>query len=202
MRLSISLPFFRRPFFRRISEFGTPSFRAGLPRAFSVVLALALAVTVTERVLVSISGRVPPEPVQAVALGDGASRTQAADIAPIAALLGDQAGNNASQVRLLGVIAQGTRGRGLAIVSIDGQPARTVRAGAVLGADVILTEVRADHVLVNRAGTVQEVRLPPKKALPSGIQPVLPDRGATHPAAPAETSIPGPGGKLSPAASR
>jgi len=33
---------------------------------------------------------------------------------------------------------------------------------------VTLAEVRADHVLINRSGTVQEIRLP-AKAAPEGI---------------------------------
>ena len=50
---------------------------------------------------------------------------------------------------------------------------RTAGAGAgiacaEIAANVMLAEVRADHVLINRSGAVQEIRLP-AKATPDGI---------------------------------
>jgi general secretion pathway protein C len=193
MRLTNSLPVLRR-----IHGFNVPSLRAVLPAMFSVALALALAAVVTERMLMMGSSRIPAEPVQVIALGDGASRTQAADLSPVAVLLGDQTGNNAGQVRLLGVIAQGSRGEGLAIVSIDGQAARVVRAGSSLGPDVTLTEVRVDHVLLERAGALQEVRLPPKKLMSAGIQPASRNRDTGRFVSPPETARTNPGGKSAP----
>ena len=46
-----------------------------------------------------------------------------------------------------------------------------MRACAEIAAGVTLAEVRADHVLINRSGTVQELRLPAKPA-PEGIDKV------------------------------
>ena len=43
-----------------------------------------------------------------------------------------------------------------------------MHAGAEIAAGVTLAEARADHVLINRSGTVQEIRLP-VKATPEGI---------------------------------
>jgi hypothetical protein len=43
-----------------------------------------------------------------------------------------------------------------------------LRAGAEIAAGVTLAEVRADHILINLSGTVQELRLPAKPT-PEGI---------------------------------
>jgi len=43
-----------------------------------------------------------------------------------------------------------------------------MRACAEIAAGVTLAEVRADHVLINSSGTVQEIRLPAKPT-PEGI---------------------------------
>jgi len=53
-------------------------------------------------------------------------------------------------------------------LAVDGHPALALRAGAEIAANVMLAEVRADHVLVSRSGGVQEIRLPAKPA-PGGI---------------------------------
>jgi len=58
--------------------------------------------------------------------------------------------------------------RGIALLAVDGHPALALRAGAEIAANVMLAEVRADHVLINRSGAVQEIRLPAKPA-PEGI---------------------------------
>jgi hypothetical protein len=51
---------------------------------------------------------------------------------------------------------------------VDGRPALALRAGAEIAVGVTLAEVRADRVLINRSGAVQEIRLPAKPA-PDGI---------------------------------
>ena len=137
---------------------------SGVARASTFLLVLALAVTATEWVLTFSSRRTPTEPLRAVALGDPVARTQAADIAPIARLLGATSAAEGRSLRLLGIIRQGTRGKGIALIAVDGQPAIAVRAGEAIAADATLSEVRADHVLVSRSGATQEIRLPPKPA--------------------------------------
>jgi general secretion pathway protein C len=54
------------------------------------------------------------------------------------------------------------------ILAVDGGPALALHAGAEIAAGVTLVEVRADWVLINRSGAVQEIRLPAKPA-PEGI---------------------------------
>jgi general secretion pathway protein C len=141
---------------------------ANLPRACTFVLVLALAVTITGWALDLTSRRRPSEPVRPVAVGNPAARTQAADIAPIAFLFGALPGADGSNIKLVGVIAQGKSGQGVALLAVDGRPPLALRAGAEIAAGVTLAEVRADRVLVNRSGAIQEIRLPAKPT-PEGI---------------------------------
>jgi general secretion pathway protein C len=141
---------------------------ANLPRACTVVLVLALVVTITGWALDFTARRTPSEPVRPVTVGNPAVRTQAADIAPIAYLFGALPGADGSNIKLVGVIAQGKRGQGIALLAVDGRPALALRAGAEIAAGVTLAEVRADRVLVSRSGAIQEIRFPAKPA-PDGI---------------------------------
>ena len=139
-----------------------------LPRACTVLLVLALAATLTGWVLEFSARRTPAEPVRAVPLGNPAPRTQAEDVAPVAQLFGARPGRDGSDIRLVGVIAQGKQGQGIALLAVDGQPALAMRAGDEVAAGVTLAEVRADRVLLSRSGATQEIRLPAKPA-PEGI---------------------------------
>jgi general secretion pathway protein C len=141
---------------------------ATLARACTVVLVLALVATITGWVLEFSARRTPAEPVRPVAIGDTAARSQAADIAPVAFLFGARPGADGSDIRLVGVIAQGKRGQGIALLAVDGRPPLALRAGEEIAAGVTLAEVRADRVVVSRSGAVQEIRLPSKPA-PDGI---------------------------------
>jgi len=141
---------------------------ASLPRLVTVLLVPALAAAITSFALTFTARRTPPEPVQIVTLGNPAARTQAADIAPIAFLFGARPGADGSNIRLLGVIARGARGQGVALIAVDDRPAQATRAGEEIAAGVTLAEVRADRVLVSRSGVTQEIRLP-AKPVPEGI---------------------------------
>ncbi|HKA39560.1 MAG TPA: type II secretion system protein N [Burkholderiales bacterium] len=138
------------------------------PRVCTILLVLALAATLTGWVLEFSARRTPAEPVRAVPLGNPAPRTQAEEIAPIARLLGALPGTDGSDIKLVGVIAQGRQGQGIALLAVDGRPALPLRAGEEIAAGVTLAEVRADRVVVSRSGAVQEIRLPAKPA-PDGI---------------------------------
>ena len=137
-------------------------------RLCTFVLVLALAASVTGWILEFSGRRTPSEPVRAVTTGNPAARTQAADIAPIAALFGARAGDEAGDIRLVGVIVQGKSGEGIALLSVDSKPAVALRAGDDISPGITLAEVRADRVVVNRSGVAQEIRLPGKPA-PEGI---------------------------------
>lgn len=137
-------------------------------RACTVLLVLALGATAAEWALTFSARRTPPEPLSALVLGNQVARSQAAETVAIARLFGAQASGEANSVRLLGVIARGTRGKGVALLSVDGQPAIAVRAGDTIAGDATLAEVRADSVLVSRSGVTREIRLPSRPA-PEGI---------------------------------
>jgi general secretion pathway protein C len=139
-----------------------------LPRVCTVLLVLALAATITGWALEFTSRRTPSEPVRAVPTGNPVARTQAADTAPIAQMFGARLGSGGADIRLVGVIAQGGQGRGIALLAVDGQPALAMRAGDEVAAGVTLAEVRVDRVLVSRSGATQEIRLPSKPS-PEGI---------------------------------
>jgi general secretion pathway protein C len=141
---------------------------AALPRAFTVLLAVALAVTVTAWALEFTSGRTPAEAVRAVPTGNPVARTQAADIAPIAQMFGARPGGAGADIRVVGVIAQGGQGRGIALLAVDGQPAMPIRAGDEVATGVTLAEVLPTGVVLNRSGATQEIRLAARPA-PEGI---------------------------------
>jgi general secretion pathway protein C len=141
---------------------------ANLPRIFTFVLVLALAATITLWALDFTARRTPSEPVRPVTIGNPAPRTQAADIAPIAFLFGAVPGADGTNIKVVGVIAQGTVGKGVALLAVDSRPPLAFRAGTEIAAGVTLAEVRADRVLISRSGAIQEIRLPAKPA-PDGI---------------------------------
>jgi len=141
---------------------------AGLARACTAVLVVALAVTITSWALEYSARRMPSEPARSVTAGDRAPRTQAAEVAPIAYLFGAVPGADGSDIKLVGVIAQGPRGKGVALLAVDRRPPLAIRAGGEIAAGVTLVEVRADRVVISRSGAVQEIRMPAKPA-PDGI---------------------------------
>lgn len=75
------------------------------------------------------------------------------------------------RVRVAGVIAQGGKNQGVALLSIDERPAMAYKAGETLGGDAILKHVRANGVVIDQDGALREVLLPARDP-PSGIEPV------------------------------
>jgi len=139
-----------------------------LARACTFVLVLALVATITAGVLDFSARRTPSEPVRPVTLGDSAPRTRAADVAPVAFLFGALPGADGSNIRVVGVIAVGKQGKGIALLGVDGRPPIAVRAGTDVAAGVTLAEVRTNGVVISRSGALQEIQLPAKPA-PDGI---------------------------------
>ena len=140
---------------------------ARLPRMASVALAIVLVASVTNWVLTFTSGRIPSEPVRNLPANETQVAARAMDTAPIARLFGGS-GDTATNIRALGVMAEGSTGRGIALIGIEGKPARAVRAGEAIAPGIILSEVRRDGVVVNRSGALQQIRLatkPPAQGL-------------------------------------
>ena len=132
------------------------------PRAATVVLALALVASVTEWALKLVSRRVPAEPLIVLPAADLEPRARQTDVAALARLLGASSASEVAGMRAVGIMADAAGGRGIAVIAVDGQPTRAYRTGDYVASGVQVKEVRKDRVLLNRAGVVQELRLPTK----------------------------------------
>jgi general secretion pathway protein C len=140
-----------------------------LPALINFLLLLAIAATATYWILQFTARRTPPEQVVAVPPGNRMSRTQPVDMSGVASLFGASgAAASPARLRLAGVIAEGGRGSGVALLSIDGQPAVAYRAGEPMDDQMTLAEVHADRVIVTMPGGNQDIRLP-EQAAPDGI---------------------------------
>jgi general secretion pathway protein C len=136
-------------------------------RLASLVLAVALVASLTDWVLTFSGRRAATLPLKNLPAGEVETRAQPVDTAAIARLLGTTA-STAGNIRALGVMAEGSSGRGIALIGIDGQPARAVRAGETIAPGVVLAEVQRDSVVIDRAGAMQQIRIV-TKPLPQGL---------------------------------
>ena len=141
-----------------------------LPFIAALLLAVVLVASITNWVLTFTSGRIPSEPVRNLPANETEVGPRAMDTAPVARLFG-ASGDAPTNIRALGVMAEGSTGRGIALIGIEGKPARAVRAGDSIAPGIILTEVRRDAVVVNRSGALQQIRLATKPPA-QGLTPV------------------------------
>lgn len=137
-------------------------------RLASIVLAIALVASATGWILNFENYRPIREPLRALPADTVSAATQSADVQRLAQLFGGTASDSLDGIRTLGVIAEGSTGRGVAIIGINGQPARTVRAGEQLAPGIVLAEVRHNGVVVRRGSELQQIRLA-KKEPPLGV---------------------------------
>jgi general secretion pathway protein C len=137
----------------------------------NTVLLAAIAGVGTFWYLQWSSVRAPREQLAAVPAGDRVARSAPLDTASVARLFGATQAANPTRIRLLGVIAEGGQGRGVALLSLDGQPPLAFRAGEAIDASLTLAEVGRDRVAIRSAAGIQEV-LMPERAPPTGIVPV------------------------------
>jgi general secretion pathway protein C len=140
-------------------------------RIAAVLLAMALVASVTEWALKLAARRTPAEPLVVLPAAELEPRARQFDVAPLARLLGARSSSELAGLRALGIMAEGTSGRGIAVLALEGQPPRAYRAGDTIAAGLVLKEVRKDRVLVSRAGIVQELRLPTKSS-PAAAPPI------------------------------
>lgn len=140
-----------------------------LPRLAAVILAVALVASLTDWALTFTARRTPSEPVRTLPANEAEIRPPTVDTAAVARLLGASS-DTGTNIRALGVMAEGSTGRGIALIGVEGKPPRPVRAGEAIVPGVILAEVRRDGVVVNRSGALQQIRLA-TKPLPQGILP-------------------------------
>ncbi len=140
-----------------------------VPRAASVLLAVLLVASVTEWLLTFSARRTPTEPVRVL---DAAAvePAQVTDVMPVARLFGASSASEAGGIRALGVMAEGGSGRGIAVLGVEGKPAKSYRSGDLVAPGVILKEVKKDGVVISRAGVAQELRISKAPAtLPSPV---------------------------------
>lgn len=133
-----------------------------LPRIATLVLAIALAASVTEWALRFSARGGPTEPVRTLPAGELDPRTQTVDVAPLARVFGAAAASGPSDIRALGVVAE-RGGKAVAVLDVNGRP-RTFRAGDEISPGILVKEVRADGVVLSRSGELQELRVPVKQA--------------------------------------
>jgi hypothetical protein len=75
-----------------------------------------------------------------------------------------------ARVRLDGVIAQGGKGKGIALISVDERPSLAYRAGEAIDSNLTLADVRADRIVIRTPTGRHEVQIP-ARAVPVGIVP-------------------------------
>ncbi len=142
--------------------------KARIPSLVNFFLLLALAAVCTYWVLQFTSVRAAKEPLVAVASGDRVPRTQPTDTSAAAALFGAAASAAPSRLRLTGIIAEGGKGVGVALLSLDGQPAVAYRVGEPIDGEMTLADVHSDRVVIRTAEGTRDV-LMPERAPPGGI---------------------------------
>jgi general secretion pathway protein C len=141
-----------------------------ISRAASVVLAVLLVASVTNWLLGFSARRTPTEPVR-VLDASAVEPAQVTDMMPVARLFGAASSSEAGGIRALGVMAEGGSGRGIAVLGVEGKPAKSYRSGDLVAPGVILKEVKKDGVVLSRAGVAQELRVATKSApAPTPIQ--------------------------------
>jgi general secretion pathway protein C len=142
------------------------------PRIASLVnllLALALAAVCTYWVLQFGSMRTPPEPLVTVVSNDRVPRTQPIDTAAVGGLFGAAVSAGQSRIRLTGIIAEGGKGVGVALLAIDGQPAVAYRAGEPIDGEMTLADVHSDRVVIRTAEGTRDVVMPERAPPAAGI---------------------------------
>ncbi len=150
-----------------------------LPGLLNLLLLLTCAAVGVYWTLQLTTGGVPKEPLVSVPTTDRIPRTQPLDVAPLSRLFGAGTGSSApANIRLSGVIAEGARGKGTALLAIGDGPAMAYRTGDAIDERTRLGAVHADRVVLYRGGAPIELLLPERLA-PSGIAP-----------APAKTVVP------------
>ena len=94
----------------------------------------------------------PPPAARQVAAVDPVARARFLGSAPSAAAMPMASPSLASRFQLIGVAAGAHSGRGAAVISVDGKPARSYRVGAVLEEGVVLQAVHGREAALGAPG--------------------------------------------------
>lgn len=140
-------------------------------KTLNFLLLVAIFAATTFWILQFSSPNQTDTPVVAVPTSDRAARTQVMDVAPIAALFGSRGAPavSSSNISIAGVIAEGGRGKGVALLSVDNRPAMAFRVGDRVTDQTTLRQVKANGVVIESGGIAREILLPAREP-PSGIE--------------------------------
>ena len=138
-----------------------PRARPGAPQSLIVWIASVGAMGLLGAVLAYWSVTFwAPEPVTRSPAPDAAAGTAAARrLFGDAAERGAPAGSTA-QIRLVGVVAASARKPGYAVIELESGQNVTLRTGEALAPGVVLVEVHANHVVLERNGARESVTWP------------------------------------------
>lgn len=144
-----------------------------LPTVINFVLLIALAAMGTYWVIQWTAQNRQREPLAAIPTGDRVTHSQPLDAPAAARMFGATVGGfvESGRLKLTGIISEGGKGAGVALLAMDGQPAAAYRVGDTIDADLKLVHVGADRVVLRGGGGDREIRMP-ERAAPTGIVPV------------------------------
>lgn len=141
-------------------------------RILNLLLLIGIAATATYWVIQFATPLRTQEKLVVVPTTDRSARTQTMNVAPIAGLFGSSAvSTTGTNITVVGVIAQGGENKGVALLSVDDQPAMSFKAGDLIGGTYALQRVTANGVVIEQGGIIREILLPARQP-PSGISPV------------------------------
>lgn len=176
----------------------TMRLRLDLPTLVTALLATILGLQVAYLVTSGFRSHEAPMTATSVpaAAPDSTSRTLAAlkNVAPFGRLGSlDQpiVATSATHLSLAGVIAETDSAAGQAIIADSGSPAQVYRVGNTLPGNLVLRAVHADHVILDRGGTLERLDLPRQLTPGSPLDPAAaaPSPGAIPQALNSETSL-------------
>ncbi|MEQ1881850.1 MAG: type II secretion system protein N [Burkholderiales bacterium] len=143
-----------------------------LPSLINLALLVALAAVVSYWVMQISAQRSPGEPLVSIPAGDSVTQNQPLDTISAASLFGPSSSTQGpGRVVLIGIIGEGGKGSGVALLSVDGQPPVAYKVGESIQDDQELVAVHSDRVTIGGAGGNQEIRMP-ERAAPTGIESV------------------------------
>ena len=114
----------------------------------------------------------PREPVVALPVTGAPTAQAPQDTLPVAGLFGPVVTADAAPVRLVGVIATGGSGTGVALLAIGDQPSMAWRVGEDVDGHGTLVAVESGKVVLKRGAGTIEVALPALRTSGDGIVPV------------------------------
>lgn len=172
--------------------------RLDLPALVTPLLATVLGLQVAYLLTSGFRSHEPP--MTATSIPDPARDNAATTLAALknAAVFGRIGGTDqpivatsATHLSLAGVIAETDPAAGQAIIADSGSPAKVYRVGNTLPGNLVLRAVHADHVILDRGGTLERLDLP-RQLTPGGtLGPTAPNalQGAMPQALSTETGL-------------